>query len=468
MATEDQPEERGPTEVDAAYVRMIGAAPPEVKTLAEKLAKAQNTKVEVTSEENGYQIYIPCPGCLEAYGEREINQPKYAINASMYLKVGKFREEIDMADARVFNPILGYGDDVNDDHDLKSSVCMRTYGSPDRHQYPVSMLLDMGTVMDRHPDLFTRARLVGNVADESRESYWEPHPLTPDGAPVPPAAGKLVPVHVLALTDPQHPVLEYIRLRRFEPTKLWEQFLACFCVEEYPRSDRKKIFYRRMPGGWKDTPQHRLIFHSMVEGVPLTWQGRFLEKTDEQGLNLYALNPYTLPFEWDHIATRPHVKSAWIPVLPFDQVDDTGSLRFRPAKYRTAKHSYRALMGWDAALSTAARAEGMSWCVLCEGPLDAARVGPGGIALIGKSINRERAGMVVRNFNLVFTAFDDDKPGREATASVAKMLSTDHRGSILQAVTPMPLPPGKDPGEADQDEFDELLARMIARAHRGM
>lgn len=44
--------------------------------------------------------------------------------------------------------------------------------------------------------------------------------------------------------------------------------------------------------------------------------------------------------------------------------------------------------------------------MLTEGPLDAARVGPGGIVLIGKSMNQENAAKVASKFHLVFTGFE--------------------------------------------------------------
>ena len=83
---------------------------------------------------------------------------------------------------------------------------------------------------------------------------------------------------------------------------------------------------------------------------------------------------------WSHTGTRSNPKAKWVPVPPFDEEKD-GQLKFKPSKYRTAKYSSRQMMGWDAAVKRAEEdTADITWVVLCEGPLDAARCGPGGVA----------------------------------------------------------------------------------------
>jgi len=263
---------------------------------------------------------------------------------------------------------------------------MRTCQSKAPHFFSVEELLEMATIQQRHPDIQTKAGVVGGTTDDNRESHWEPDPAT--GVKCPPPPGKTTPLIELPDT---HAAIWYVKSRGFEPRKLWEQFRASWCYEEYP-AGQNGIHYRQLPGGWKDTPQGRIIFHSMHKGTPMTWQGRYLEYVSEDGLNKYALHPYRN--EWSHLATRAGVHQPWIPVAPFDETDANGNLKMAGlSKYRTAKYSYRAMMGWDAALAAPDK-DGLKWCVLCEGPLDAARVGPGGVALIGKSISAENAAKV--------------------------------------------------------------------------
>jgi hypothetical protein len=151
----------------------------------------------------------------------------------------------------------------------------------------------------------------------------------------------------------------------------------------------------------------------------MTWQGRYPEYVSKDGLNKYGLHPYRL--EWTHLATRATAVQAWMPMPPFDEVDEDGQIKFDPSKYKTAKHSGRELMGWDAAIAQANQDE-IRWCVLTEGPLDTARLGPGGLCIMGKSLSQENAAKVASNFHLVLTAFDNDRSGREATEKISAQL----------------------------------------------
>lgn len=153
---------------------------------------------------------------------------------------------------------------------------------------------------------------------------------------------------------------------------------------------------------------------------------------------------------------------------PFDEVDDEGHIKFDPSKYKTAKHSGRELMGWDAAIARADKDEAsIRWCCLTEGPLDAARIGPGGIALLGKSISQENAIKVASNFHLVLTAFDNDTAGKEATEKIsASLLNSQARAKLLTHVERLVIPTGKDLGELDQSVADSILLETLKRALR--
>jgi hypothetical protein len=178
--------------------------------------------------------------------------------------------------------------------------------------------------------------------------------------------------------DPLHPARWYIeKYRRVDLQRLTDLYRCSYCTKEYPKGQHN-IWYRKFPGGWTDTPQGRIIFYSLHNNVPLTWQGRYPEFVTPDGLNKYGLHPYTE--EWSHLATRATAKQAWMPVPPFDEVDEDGHIKFAPSKYKTAKHSGRELMGWDGAIKRADEDDDpIRWCVLTEGPLDGARVGPGGL-----------------------------------------------------------------------------------------
>jgi hypothetical protein len=340
---------------------------------------------------------------------------------------------------------------------------MRTYQSAKPHRFPVAELLAMPPISVRHPDIDTSYRVINGANGEERESHWEPDPVT--GEPCPPPAGDITPILDLA---PDHPARWYLETyRKFDLQRLTDMFRCGFCTKEFPEG-RHRIWYRKFPGGWKDTPSHRVIFHSLHKGTPLTWQGRYPEYVSADGLNKYGLHPYNTPLEWTHLATRATAVQAWIPVSPFDEVDQDGHIKFDPSKYKTAKHSGRELMGWDAAV---ARADDTSirWCVLTEGPLDAARIGPGGLALMGKSLSQENATKVASNFHLVITAFDNDEAGKDATEKISTSLSNSQaRAKLLQYVERLVVPTGKDLGELDQSIADSILLDTLKRAVRSL
>ena len=391
---------------------------------------------------------------------------------------------------------IGRSMDLDRAREHRSSVCMRTRSSRNPHRYSWTQLLhEFATVTERHPDILTNAGIAGGAGSGDAESHWEVDPASGELAPPPP--GEVVPLPEL---PPSHPAVAYLAGRGYDIGKLSDQLSAGFCTREYPRGENG-IFYRRMPGGWCDTPQHRLIFRAMVGGVPLTWQGRVIERVD--GLDRYMLHPYAGGFfpgdnaaaairshkasghdgdvdlcwasrrggywlhAWSHVATRPNPASDWVPVPPFDEERD-GQLRFKPSKYRTAKYSSRQMMGWDAAVRRAdADPSDVKWCVLVEGPLDAARCGPGGIGLIGSSLSFENASKIAGKFNLVFLGTDMDKAGRDAAEKIPRQLADSRiSASVLTHVIPMPIPSGKDLGDMSQEAYDAMFQRLLQRSQR--
>lgn len=451
-----------------------GNAPNEIKEFAERMAAAQGCRVVLASEASGYHLYLPCPDCLDTHGSRELQDPKYAINVSKYLGIGDGYRGLTIAAESLDPTVMEASFQVSETRDRKSGICMRTRQSKNPHRFSVRELLGMTTITHRHPDIHTAAEVFGQAGSADRESHWEADPAT--GVMCPPPPGEVVPITSL---PPEHPAAQYLTNRGYDLQRLWQQFRCSFCTEEYPEG-KNDIYYRKMPGGWRDTPQHRVIFYSLVDGVPMTWQARYPERISSDGLNRFMLHPYDTTrsvtpggdrtFCWSHTHTRANPQTSWIPVPPFDETMEDGTLRFQPSKYRTAKYSQREMMGWDAAIERAdADPDMLRWVVLCEGPLDAARVGPGGVALIGSSISPVNATKVAANFSVVFTAFDNDLAGTAATEKIGRMiLGGSQRNLVTQLVVPLPVEGGKDIGDMSQEAFNALLQKSIRRAQRGL
>ena len=451
-----------PANADVFHANGITHMPKEVTAMADKIARSQDCKVTIAKETGGYHLYLPCPECLHTHKRDELKDPKYAINLSKYFGIGDSYEHLRDMSSEGFDPLSQFHNTAaGDERNFKTGVCMRTWQSANPHRFPVEELLAMDTITARHPDINTSYRVVNGADASERESHWEPDIVT--GVLCPPPAGKITPI----LDLPEfHPARWYLETyRRFDLQRLTDMFRCGFCTEEYPEGHHN-IWYRKFPGGWKDTPQGRVIFHSLHDGTALTWQGRYPERVSEDGLNKYALHPYT--FKWDRLATRASAAQSWIPVAPFDQLDDSGSYKFELSKYKTAKHSGRQLMGWDAAIKRADEDDShIRWCVLVEGPLDGARVGPGGLILMGKSISQEHAAKVAENFHLVLTAFDNDKAGRDATEKITATLhGCKSRAPVLSFVGAVHIPEGKDLGEMWQAAADDIIENAVRRAKR--
>jgi hypothetical protein len=455
---------REPVLADVAHAGDLAYIPKEVTELADRIARQQNCKVTLSKESSGYHLYMPCPACLHSHGKSELRDPKYAINLSKYFGIGDEYRHLSPSDEQSgFNPVgQARNEAVWDEKNLRTGICMRTWQSNKPHRFSVEELLTMVPISERHPDIHSSYRVINGADSEDRESHWMEDPIT--GKLCPPPAGEIVPLSELS---PFHPARWYMETyRRFDIKRLEELYRCGFCIKEYPESKIHKIWYRKFPGGWKDTPQNRIVFHALHDGVPLSWQARYIEVVSEDGLTKRGLNPYTN--EWDVLATRATAKQAWIPYPPFDELDQEGQLRFAISKYKTAKHSARQLMGWDAAIRRADQDDHpIRWCVLTEGPLDAGRIGPGGIALMGKSISGENANKVVSNFDLVLTACDNDKAGLEATERISQELNRiKGRNSRLRHVGKLVIPTGKDLGDLDQTVADDILRQTINRAMR--
>jgi DNA primase len=94
--------------------------------------------------------------------------------------------------------------------------------------------------------------------------------------------------------------------------------------------------------------------------------------------------------------------------------------------------------------------------------LDAARVGPGGVALIGSSVSEENASKIAGSFHVAFLAFDNDKAGREATEKITqRLMSASTRARLLQGTPLLPISSGKDLGDMSDDEFKKVFSRAM-------
>jgi hypothetical protein len=381
-------------------IELTSSAPaaltPEMRQLAADLS-AIHGLVRVTREAHGVHFYLASPACLAEDGAVELHKCHLAINVTKYME--------------------GH---------TRAALCHKTDTS-----YDVMDLLFMRPLSERGYD--TKAKVVEAAALDERLMDKDHM-----GRLIPKGPGEVVPVTGLPA---DHPAIQYLTSRKFDPQALHAQFRLSYCVKERP-----DVYYRRLAGGFAATPQGRLIFYIDVEGVNRGWQARILEATtpDEK----FYYHPYKE--EWVPMEDR-NPSGEGKPWRPKPQFPD-----WDPVKYMIGAGARRnsCLLGLDPAFAHACQhpdARGRRWCFLVEGPLDAGRLGPPAVAMMGKHFSDEQADLVAKHFSRVIFIADNDAAGASALAKVRYQLQVRLEGSVALEV--MPLPPGrKDAGELSKEE----------------
>ena len=375
--------------------------PDDILKIANDLSVIHGT-VRIATEKSGIHLYLASPACLEAYGADELWKMHLAVNVQKYLSEG--------------NANVGF--------------CMKTETA-----YNILDLLSMAPLADR--GYADRPAVV--IKKEADEQYLEPDA---EGRMVPKSPGEVVPVIDLPA---DHPVRQYIDSRHYDVQSLTEQFDIKYCTKE-----RNDIFYRKLLGGFRATPQGRLIFYIKQNGVVRGWQARILEMQAED--KIWFWHPY---------------KEEWVPVLEIDpeggkprQLPSMGPGKWDPAKYIIAHGCLKSecLIGYDAAVQCFAGSGVEPWCGLTEGPLDAGRFGVPFMGMMGKFLSKEQAELIVKSgFRHVIYVRDKDVSGEAAAASVSKNLFAVDPLVTVEILTP---PDGyKDLGEMRTEDARKFVLR---------
>jgi 5S rRNA maturation endonuclease (ribonuclease M5) len=386
--------------------------PREVMMLAQCLA-AIHGEVVIRREDHGLHLYMASPTGIERDGAKELQSRHLTVNADRYLGFGQWR-----------NRAGTYDRDM-------SAVCHK-YGT----KFSVSQLKQYKPLEQRGiPDV--KHTVFNNAVD--REKY-----LVDDGKGhrIPNHPGLVMPIQDL---PSDHPALEYIRSRDYDVDILTQQFRCAYCYSETPENDEIKLFYKRLPGRFKDTPQGRLVFYVDIKGVQEGWQARILNKTE--GDVQHHWHPYQNAWVLTHVKVNGiwHLRHDW-KKEPYP---------WKPSKYRSANgiQRSRVVMGYDAAVAWNARHKLKTpTAILVEGPLDAGRIGPPGIAFMGKYLNEAQGDLLSREFRKIIYITDDDEAGRESKRSIVRSLAG--KVDLHEAVLPKGF---KDIGEMDMGAAWKLV-----------
>ena len=263
--------------------------------------------------------------------------------------------------------------------------------------------------------------------------YDENKNLIPDG-----------PGEVISLLNlsKDHVSVKYLQDRGFDITSLVGQFNCSWCFEEAPESKDMGRFYKNLPGGFKDTSRCRIIFEAWIDGVRKGWQARMLDRTVNNVVEIY--HPYdeefVKVFELD-----PETKKPSTLLLG----NDTNPKAFDISKYKTGFGVKRTqvLLGFDAMLQWN-KENNKSVAVLVEGPLDAGKLGPPAVSMMGKFLSEGQANLFKNKIDKVLFIRDNDAAGLETSKKVIDLLQR-----YVKVVKPLELPRQfKDLGEMSMDE----------------
>ena len=365
--------------------------PREAKILAEALCAIHGAG-HILREAKGLHLYMPSFLRLETDGPIELSKKHMTVNLDKACGLGMWKNRRGLYDAD------------------RTAMCMKS-----DQGFRVSTLLAMKPIHERgFPDAPTDAMVIVKeryLVDDGRGNMIPDHP------------GQVTPVTRL---PPDHVAVQYLRDRGFDLERLERQFGCAWCYAETPerwfaKGDHRNLKYRPLPGGFKDTPQNRLIFYAYVKGVQVAWQARYLDKV-ERGVHFFYH-----PYDDCWTPVRVKVGGEWklLPLFNNPPPNDWDHPAWDPSKYKTSKGALRneMIMGFDAAVEwNVERGRKKKIAIGGEGPLDGGRFGPPGLALCGKFLSDAQADLILEHFQEFVWIGDNDDAGRKATMRVRTTL----------------------------------------------
>lgn len=375
----------------------------------------------LSQEAKGLHLYLPCPKCLEEKGSRELDSKHLTVNVDKYFSIGRYSNQ-----------------------PPKKAKWSAMCHKDNSHLMTVDALLQYPSISLRGYD--TGNKLTIAVQDEST--------FIDDGKgnKIPRHPGKVTPLTEL---PDSHPAVAYLKARGYSIPNLYNQFRVSYCYEEWPEEEpsatnRQGFKYKRLPGGWKDTPQGRIIFYVDVHGVQKGWQARIIDKVEDDWR--WYWHPYDE--QWEAVEHRQEDGSFLV-----RQDYCRGTFSWKPSKYRTASgcHRNQIVMGFDAALKWNEQHNIRTPVVfIVEGPLDAGRIGPPACAILGKSLSAEQA-QLLRPFKKIVVVMDNDDAGRTGIIRAQNILGA---AGVDYEICHIP-DKFKDVGEMNGIDVARLIAPYI-------
>ena len=401
--------------------------PKKIKDLAVALSK-RHGDIYISRESGGIHLNMASPARLEVDGPSELNKRHLAVNAERYFHMGKWSKM-----RGTYNADL-------------SGKCMKS-DTP----YRVTELLKMPTLARRGIDVEGDTSVKISVSDKN---------LVDDGE------GNMIPEHpgrVIPFSEIQGycPGIEFLEGRQYNLAALERQFRCGYCIQEKEESRVAGRFYKRLPDGFKDTPQGRVVFFADMLGVQKGWQARILERIRDEDYH-EIWHPYRM--EW--VVIKIKLGDSW-KMLP--QYAKPEKYEWNPSKYKTALGASRnaMIMGLDAAIRWNVERGRINnpVCILSEGPLDAGRFMEPGLALLGKFLSENQALIIAKHFREVVFVADNDAVGQKTRRRIKSLLGTKVKLRDVSIpedwISPITNQPAKDPGDLSYEMARELVGPYL-------
>lgn len=410
--------------------------PPEVMSLARDLAKVHGP-VHIASEASGLHVYIADPDLLMTDGPVELSKRHLAINAEKYVACFpdtkypgyRGRYSVDANPCEITRNI--YRRWAKQGKAMPCAQSMKT-----KKKYDVDTLLQM-------PPLSVRSSQFANIQAKVITGALRKN-LVQDanGVMVPDWVGETTPLSEL---EPDHPCIVYLRKRGLNPYILEDELGACYCHEAKPEDRSVGRYYSKLPGGMRNCPQGRLIIPIMMRGSRVGYQCRLIDKVENGSYYVWSDQE-----QWELIYRMQDDGTIW-----YRFPTEEGENAFKPHKYINALGSLRneLLLGFDNAIAhNAGRPFKDRYCVLCEGPLDAAKLRAPAIAILGGTLSQAQAKALMGQFGYICTCMDTDAAGQRCLQRINQLIP-DRTGIDVK------VPDGhKDAGELSYAEAAALIA----------
>jgi hypothetical protein len=327
------------------------------------LQKHFTGKLHISRSSQDIELSIPDPNLLVIDGPKELYSKHLYVNIT---KVSKENSDITK------NPM--------------ACCCIKTMKF-----YSIDDLLNMKPIRDREEIKWNKDRYLTRIKDQTLilpdvnldDLNSDTSFLDQDSKIITP--GSSIPITEL---PKNHPALIYLKSRGFtDLVSLQKQFNTRFCTEENPRF--KHIFGRDDEQSIANfnplsffTPQGRIIFSAMMNGKERLWQARVIETQILDSKYYYVYMGYNNP------------ETKWVKIANYDKNLETfktlSSINNNVIKRKyiiaPGAKSSECLMGFDAAIEWNNEnniPEDNRIIGICEGVLDAARLGPPFCSIMG-------------------------------------------------------------------------------------